>query len=874
MLFVIRPGRKKNELEAFFIENEPEKLSEMKNLKADRIFRLIMREGRLFKVLEGSNYRNPKEIEKLLRQARIVLVNADEWEDYFKRRLQNRRVEKAELCRLCLLEGRITVLTPGNRIKYRNEYICERCAEDELKRELRFRFNSIAMFEQAKKLLDRFRDLDKVLYAFDPRFDPTKHPEVTKWDELKAKHVKVEKIRVDELPLPERFKEVLKAEGVKELLPVQSLAVKNGLLEGENLLVVSATASGKTLIGELAGVPKAMGGKKLLFLVPLVALANQKYEDFRRRYSKLGLRVAIRVGMSRIKTRDELVVVDTGIDANIIVGTYEGIDYLLRAGRKIGNVGTIVIDEIHTLDDEERGPRLDGLIARLRRLYPKAQFIGLSATVGNPEELAKELGLKLVLYDERPVDLERHIIIARNESEKWRHIANLCRAEAMRKSRQGYKGQTIVFTFSRKRTHELSAYLTSKGLRAKPYHSGLPYKQRKLTEMEFLAQRLDVVVTTAALGAGVDFPASQVIFESLAMGNKWLSVREFHQMLGRAGRPLYHEKGRVYLIVEPGRKYSAQMEGTEEEVAFKLLTAPIEPVTVEWSDELEQDNVLAHSCVFNRLDVIEEVQERCLGANQSAEKVLEKLEEFELVRLKKPLVEVTPYGRAVSMSFLLPKEAEFIRRNLREKPARWIALKLHPFENLYLSGTLQRELEGAVRGRISANVFSPSFASILEELDKVIPELSPNAAERLFTIYQEFFMCGEDDCTEYAMERVGNLIIELRRSGKHPTQIAEHFRKVYGLIVYPGDVFTWLDGIVRKLEAVERIARVFRVRRAEEEAKLLRREIEEGRTLTPEESSGRGRGLPDRGQGHKRPGTRSASPPRLGRAPGGRNRPR
>ncbi|GAB6101365.1 DUF5814 domain-containing protein [Thermococcus atlanticus] len=860
MLFVMRKGRKKNELDAFFIESEPEKLSGMQNLKADKIYRFIMREGRLFKVLEGSQYRNPKEIEKLLRQSRIVLVNADEWEDYFRRRLQNRRVEKAELCRLCLLGGKITVLTEGNRIKYHNEYICERCAEDELKRELRFRFRSIAMFDQAKKLLDRFRDLDKVLYAFDPRFDPTKHPEITRWDELKAKHVRVDRVKVDELDLPEGFKSVLKAEEVNELLPVQSLAIKNGLLEGESLLVVSATASGKTLIGELAGVPKAMKGKKLLFLVPLVALANQKYEDFKRRYSKLGLRVAIRVGMSRIKTRDELVVVDTGIDADIIVGTYEGIDYLLRAGRKIGNVGTIVIDEIHMIDDEERGPRLDGLIARLRRLYPDAQFIGLSATVGNPDELARELGLKLVLYDERPVDLERHIIIARNESEKWRHIAVLCRAEANKKSRQGYRGQTIVFTFSRKRTHELSAYLTSKGLKAKPYHSGLPYKQRKLTEMEFLAQRLDVVVTTAALGAGVDFPASQVIFESLAMGNKWLTVREFHQMLGRAGRPLYHEKGRVYLIVEPGRKYSAQMESSEDEVAFKLLTAPIEPVLVEWSDELEQDNVLAHSCVFNRLDVIEDVQSKCLGANQSAEKVLEKLGEFGFVRLRGSLVEVTPYGRAVSMSFLLPEEAEFIRDNLGKKPARWIAVKLLPFENLYLSGTLQRELEGAVRGRLSANVFSPSFASILDELDKVIPELSPNAAERLFTLYQEFFMCGEEDCTEHAMERVSDMIIELRRNGKHPTQIAEHFRKVYGLIVYPGDVFTWLDGIVRKLEAIERIARVFRVRSAEEEAKLLRREIEEGRMIRRDYGGRRGYQRPasqrDQGKGRTRNQTR------------------
>ncbi|AIF69765.1 RNA helicase [Palaeococcus pacificus DY20341] len=831
MLFIIRKGRKKNELEAYFIEHEPEKLSQMQGLKVDRSYRLIMREGRLFKVLEGSEYKNPKEIERLLRQARIVLIEGEEYEDYFKRRLQNKRVEKADLCRFCLMSDRITVLTEGNRIKYHNEYICERCAEEELKNELRFRFRSIAMFDQAKNLLKRFKDLDKVLMTFDPRFDPIRHPEITKWDELEPKRIKIKKLALEEVKIPGEFKQVLKSEGVKELLPVQSLAIQKGLLDGESLLIVSATASGKTLIGELAGVPKAMKGQKMLFLVPLVALANQKYEDFKRRYGRLGLKVAIRVGMSRIKTKDELVVVDTGIDADIIVGTYEGIDYLLRAGRRIGNVGTIVIDEIHMVDDEDRGPRLDGLIARLRKLYPKAQFLGLSATIGNPEELAKELGLKLVLYDERPVALERHIILARSESEKWGYIAQLTKAEAMRKSPQGFKGQTIVFTFSRKRCHELASYLTSKGLKAKPYHSGLPYTQRKITELEFQKQKLDVVVTTAALGAGVDFPASQVLFESLAMGNKWLTVREFHQMLGRAGRPLYHEKGKVYLIIEPGKKYSAQMEGSEDEVAFKLLSAPIEPVDVEWSDELEQDQVLAHSCLFSHMEIIEEVQASCLGANQSAKSVLEKLMEYEFVEIRGSLVSVTPYGRAVSMSFLLPKEAAFIRENLKKMHPREIAVKLLPFENVYLSGVMQSELNGAVRGRVSSNIFSPSFTSILSELDKVLPEVSPNVQEKLFMIYQDFFMCEEEECTEHAMERFSNEIIELRRQGKHPSQIARYFREHYSLIVYPGDVFTWLDGTIRKLDAVERIAKVFRAKRAEEEAKILKRELEEGRTI-------------------------------------------
>ncbi|HIH73226.1 MAG TPA: RNA helicase, partial [Thermococcaceae archaeon] len=195
MLFVIRKGKKSSELEAFYIENEPEKLSQIQNLKAERIFRLIMRGNRLFKVLEGSNYQNPKEIEKMLKTARIVLTSdAAEWEEYFRVRLQNKRVEKAELCRLCLLNGKLTVLTEGNRIKYHHEFICENCAEEELKNELRYRFRSLGMLDQAKKLLERFKDLNKVLAVFDPRFDPTKNPEVTKWDELEPKHVNVKEL--------------------------------------------------------------------------------------------------------------------------------------------------------------------------------------------------------------------------------------------------------------------------------------------------------------------------------------------------------------------------------------------------------------------------------------------------------------------------------------------------------------------------------------------------------------------------------------------------------------------------------------------------------------------------------------------------------
>ena len=60
------------------------------------------------------------------------------------------------------------------------------------------------------------------------------------------------------------------------------MAIKEGLLKGEDLLVVSAIGSGKTLVGELAGITRALSGEKFIFLTPLVALANQKYRDLKR----------------------------------------------------------------------------------------------------------------------------------------------------------------------------------------------------------------------------------------------------------------------------------------------------------------------------------------------------------------------------------------------------------------------------------------------------------------------------------------------------------------------------------------------------------------------------------------------------------------
>jgi len=162
------------------------------------------------------------------------------------------------------------------------------------------------------------------------------------------------------------------------------------------------------------------------------------------------------VGTSRIALNGLKMNVSLGSD--IVVGTYEALDFVLRKGEPLKSIGTVVIDEVHMLEDEERGHRLDGMIARLRACAPDAQFIFLSATIGNPKEIARHLRAGLVGYEHRPVPLERHLIFA-GAHEKVRLIEEYASREYAKTSSKGFHGQTIVFTNSRKKCHQISQSL-------------------------------------------------------------------------------------------------------------------------------------------------------------------------------------------------------------------------------------------------------------------------------------------------------------------------------------------------------------------------------------------------------------------------------
>jgi len=579
-------------------------------------------------------------------------------------------------CRYCANAGRYSPITEETAISADRDYICRDCAVEELERELAYKgqFTGAAQ-DRLEELLLEVGDLDRITDLLKGELDP----DLTKFDTISATTDEVDPYPTSDLDLHPKLQSMIEGR-FENLLPVQSLAVENGLFDGDDQLVVSATATGKTLVGELAGVDRALKGEgKLLFLVPLVALANQKHEDFEERYGDI-LDVTLRVGGSRVT--------DSGAqfdpNADVIVGTYEGIDHGLRTGKDMGDIGTVVIDEVHSLKEGERGHRLDGMISRLkhycesrakqrgdyegapassasggtsseRNEYDGTQFVYLSATVGNPEWLAKQLRATLIEFEERPVPIERHVTFA-DGREKLRIENRLVRREFDSKSSKGYRGQTIVFTNSRRRCHEISRKLEYDSA---PYHAGLDYGRRKHVESQFLDQDLAAVVTTAALAAGVDFPASQVVFDSLAMGIEWLSVQEFSQMLGRAGRPDYHDQGKVYLLVEPDCSYHGSMEATEDEIAFKLLKGEMEDVSTVYDEAAAAEETLANIAVAGKL--AKRLNDRMIG-DVPTKHAVGKLLEWEFIEG----FEATPLGRAVTSHFLSPSDAFLILEGIRD----------------------------------------------------------------------------------------------------------------------------------------------------------------------------------------------------------------
>jgi helicase len=403
------------------------------------------------------------------------------------------------------------------------------------------------------------------------------------------------------LPIPENLRQRYLASGIVELYPPQAECVQAGMLEGKNLLVSIPTASGKTLIAEMAMHMQVAKKGKCLYIVPLKALASEKFDEF----GDKGVRIGIATG--DFDRRDD------ALGRNdIIVATSEKVDSLLRnRARWIAEITLLVIDEIHLIDSENRGPTLEMVIAKMRSRNPAMQVIGLSATIGNPQLLAGWLEAELVTSTWRPVDLRQGVfwndrIHFREGDRKIKRVSknyedlNLC----LDTIDEG--GQCLVFVSSRRNAEafakraagaiksedpdlrvcaeQLSAHAETEMAKnlalcvsrgSAFHHAGLSREERKIVEEGFRRGLIKCISSTPTLAAGLNLPARRVIIRdylrfSAGEGMQPIPASEYHQMAGRAGRPRLDPYGEAVLI--------AKEAGQVEELFDWYIEAPAEEV--------------------------------------------------------------------------------------------------------------------------------------------------------------------------------------------------------------------------------------------------------------------------------------------------------
>jgi helicase len=206
-------------------------------------------------------------------------------------------------------------------------------------------------------------------------------------------------MEINKLPLPGYFKNHYNK--FPNLTPIQKKAVAAGLLEDKPLLICAPTASGKTLVATMS-IANVLGKGKAIYLVPLKALANEKYKEYVNLLEKTEYKAIMSIG--DIDSESSYLA-----KYDLLILTTEKLDSLLRHRVSwLAEVKTVIVDEIHLLNDTSRGPTLEIILTLLKTLI-KPQIIGLSATIGNPQQLADWLGAELVKDDWRPVELKQGI---------------------------------------------------------------------------------------------------------------------------------------------------------------------------------------------------------------------------------------------------------------------------------------------------------------------------------------------------------------------------------------------------------------------------------------------------------------------------------
>jgi len=520
-------------------------------------------------------------------------------------------------------------------------------------------------------------------------------------------------LKVSEVIIDNSIRTLLSHLGYSSLYPPQEMALKSGILEGKNVLMTTPTASGKTLIAIMAILKTIKMGRKAIYLTPLRALATEKYDDLKV-LEKLKFERKIKV---MVATGDYD---STGIElaaADVIVLTNEKMDTLFRHNSQwLDDVGLFVSDEVHLIGDKERGATLEMMLTRIRKHYAQSQIITLSATVANSDEISDWLGCELVESEWRPTKLKegvyQHGTIRMSDGTTFRvNSSGISSALDIAIDSLDGGGQALIFAETRKRAVSLAtkamdavykrldkrarnlagqtssaiiargddsdltktlAKLVTKGVAF--HHAGLGQSSREIIENSFRKGVIKLLTATPTLAAGVNLPARRVVIASILRydfeygGNIPISVLEYKQLCGRAGRPQYDMSGEAIIAGDSGIN-------ADELYDHYVLGSP-EPLR----SQLSSDNAVRFHLLSTiatspgmKQTEIHDLFSRTLFARQYAnatvkfkvESALEYLEQEELVKSRNYRYVATEFGKRTSLLYLNPVTAVKFRDALQ-----------------------------------------------------------------------------------------------------------------------------------------------------------------------------------------------------------------
>ena len=639
-------------------------------------------------------------------------------------------------------------------------------------------------------------------------------------------------MKIAELSIPESLKATIIQNGITELYPPQEEAVRAGVLKGKNLVLASPTASGKTLVAELCALKHVLEKDgKVIYLTPLRALANEKYEEFKK-YATLGKKDGRHVSIG-ISTGD-FDSTDAWLQRyDIIITTNEKADSLLRHRTKwMDDISLIVADEVHLLNEAERGPTLEVVLARLTLVNPDMQVLALSATINNVNEIAGWLKAGFVATEWRPVILREGVLLhdeiqfrdgdARKIDAKTKNAAvNL----ALNTVKNG--GQALVFASTRKNSATLAKNISehigevlskpikrileheaekilSAGERTRLseslaelvkcgtafHHAGLGGSHRRAIEDLFRQGKIKVLTATPTLAFGVNLPARTVVIQDyrryeVGYGYYPIAVLEYKQMAGRAGRPKYDKIGESILIAKTTDEADYLMDSyvlaQPERIWSRLAVEKI--IRSHVLATVASDFAKTENGVYEFFGKTFYAYQYDIKAIRSLiGKILKYLTDEQMIDWDGEHVSATRFGKRVSELYIDPLSAVVIRDALNGRPTSLSELSM-----LHLAAHTPD--------------MGPVMRPYSQELDEIALALEVHREELLVDVPNEW---GDRvSYEEFLGELKTALVLSSWIEEASEDALIEKFR------VQPGDLYKTIENAKWLLHAIHELSNLF-----------------------------------------------------------------